>query len=101
MKYEKAEQTLPDFIVKMIQEYIDGCYVYIPRKEENRKAWGQQTDYKNDLKRRNSAICDKFKRGETIRSLAGEYYLTEQTIRRIIREEKDHVPARNKHQLEK
>jgi len=53
------------------------------------------------LKRRNSAICDKFKRGETIRSLAGEYYLTEQTIRRIIREEKDHVPARNKHQLEK
>jgi len=34
MKYEKAEQTLPDFIVKMIQEYIDGCYVYIREKKK-------------------------------------------------------------------
>lgn len=33
MKYIKAQDVLPEEIVKIIQEYIDGEYLYIPRKK--------------------------------------------------------------------
>ncbi len=32
MKYEKAQNILPDGIIEMIQNYIDGGYIYIPKK---------------------------------------------------------------------
>ena len=43
MKYEKALDILPEHVVKTIQQYIDGSYIYIPRKSENRRSWGEQT----------------------------------------------------------
>ncbi|CAH2213553.1 hypothetical protein [Tepidibacter aestuarii] len=39
MKYIKSQNVLPEEIVKIIQEYVDGEYLYVPRKNENRKAW--------------------------------------------------------------
>ena len=41
MKYEKAQNILPQYIVNLIQEYIDGGYLYIPRKNENKKILGR------------------------------------------------------------
>ncbi len=32
MKYEKAQNILPEDVIELIQEYIDGGYLYIPRK---------------------------------------------------------------------
>ena len=37
MRYQKANEILPENLVELIQKYIDGGYVYIPRKQENRK----------------------------------------------------------------
>ena len=37
MKYSNAHNILPVDIVKIIQEYVDGEYLYIPRKEEEQK----------------------------------------------------------------
>ena len=37
MRYQKASEILPVELVKLIQDYIDGEYVYIPRKQENKK----------------------------------------------------------------
>ena len=34
MKYSNAHSILPVDIVKIIQQYVDGEYLYIPRKEE-------------------------------------------------------------------
>ena len=34
MKYVKAQDVLPKEILKIIQEYVDGKYLYIPRKNE-------------------------------------------------------------------
>ncbi len=34
MKYIKATDVLPVEILEIIQEYIDGEYIYIPRKCE-------------------------------------------------------------------
>lgn len=91
MKYEKAQNILPEDVVELIQQYIDGSYLYIPRKCENKKAWGENSGIKNELKDRNVEIFNSYKKGSSIKILAEKYYLTEQTIRRIIREEKKKI----------
>lgn len=88
MKYAKAQDVLPEEIVKIIQEYVDGKYLYVPRKGENHKCWGEKSGIKNDLKVRNNEIYKKYIDGATINELTQEYYLSEKSIRRIIRQEK-------------
>lgn len=44
MKYEKAQTLLPKDIVELIQQYVDGKYIYIPRKTENKKIWEKIVD---------------------------------------------------------
>lgn len=88
MKYIKALDVLPEEIVKVIQEYVDGEYLYVPRKNENHKTWGEKSGIKNSLKVRNNEIYKKYIDGATINELTQEYYLSEKSIRRIIRQEK-------------
>ena len=84
MSYKKAQDVLPEEILKIIQEYIDGEYIYIPRKNENHKSWGEKSGIKDSLKIRNNEIYKKYLNGATINELAQEYYLSEKSIRRII-----------------
>ncbi|WWU64735.1 CD3324 family protein [Clostridium baratii] len=88
MSYKKAQDVLPEEILKIIQEYIDGEYIYIPRKNENYKSWGEKSGIKDSLKIRNNEIYKKYLNGATINELAQEYYLSEKSIRRIIGQEK-------------
>ncbi len=88
MKYAKAQDVLPEEIVKIIQEYVDGKYLYVPRKDENHKTWGEKSGIKNSLKVRNNEIYKKYVDGTTINELTHEYYLSEKSIRRIIGKEK-------------
>lgn len=88
MKYAKAQDVLPEEIVKIIQEYVDGKYLYVPRKDENHKTWGEKSGIKNSLKVRNNEIYKKYVDGTTINELTQEYYLSEKSIRRIIGKEK-------------
>lgn len=37
MKYVKAQDVLPEEIIEILQKYVDGKYLYIPRKNENQK----------------------------------------------------------------
>lgn len=88
MKYVKALDVLPEEIIKIIQEYVDGEYLYVPRKNENHKAWGEKSGIRKSLKVRNKDIYKKYLDGVTINQLTQEYYLTEKSIRRIISEQK-------------
>ncbi|MBP1890760.1 Mor family transcriptional regulator [Clostridium moniliforme] len=88
MKYIKAKDVLPNKILKIIQEYVDGEYLYIPRKECNHKSWGEKSGIKNSLRIRNNEIYNKYLNGATINSLTKEYFLSEKSIQRIIYEEK-------------
>lgn len=72
MKYVKAQDVLPEKIVKIIQEYADGKYLYVPRKKENHKAWGEKSGIKNSLKVRNNKIYKKYIDGATINELTQE-----------------------------
>ena len=56
MSYIKAEKILPEELIRQIQEYADGVYIYIPRKPGTRRSWGQETAYKSELLARNDRI---------------------------------------------
>ena len=43
MSYRSAEKVLPFELIELIQQYVDGDYLYIPRKESKRKKWGENT----------------------------------------------------------
>jgi Mor family transcriptional regulator len=85
MKYENAQNILPNEIVKIIQQYVDGSYLYIPKKDQNKKKWGENSGFKDELKKRNIEIYNDFNNGISIKDLANKYYLTENSIRRIVR----------------
>lgn len=88
MKYIKAQNVLPEEVIKLIQQYVDGDYLYIPRKDGEQKAWGEKSGTKKLLASRNSEIYGKYLQGQSVDGLSGEYYLSEQSIRRIISQEK-------------
>jgi Mor family transcriptional regulator len=88
MKYAKAQDVLPEEIIKIIQEYIDGKYLYVPRKDDNHKSWGEKSGIRHSLKIRNNEIYKKYINGSTINELTKEYYLSEKSIRRIISQER-------------
>ena len=84
MSYIKAEEILPEELIRQIQEYADGVYIYIPRKPGTRHAWGQKTDYKAELIIRNEHIRIDHASGESVTALSRKYHLSEKSIRRIL-----------------
>ncbi len=88
MGYIRAEEILPVEIIELIQQYVDGANIYIPRKQENRKEWGTETAYRYELQSRNALIYQDYLSGMTVQEIAESYYLSEKSIQRIIREKR-------------
>ena len=86
MGYRKAEQVLPLELIELIQNYVDGECLYIPRKMEERRNWGEQTNIRNELKERNTQIVSDHENGVCVKELAVKYYLSVKSIQRILRE---------------
>ena len=88
MRYKKAQDILPKHIIEILQEYVDGEYLYIPIKNNTKKSWGEKSGLKKELSERNKEIFNKYQNGMKIKELTSQYYLTESSIRRLIREQK-------------
>jgi len=99
MKYVKAQNLLPTEIIRIIQEYVDGEFIYIPRKDGNQKAWGEKSGAKDSLKDRNNLIFRKYMNGIKVADLSKEHYLSEQSIRRIISQQKARFPISSHNHL--
>ena len=84
MSYRKAEEILPKEIIKIIQQYVDGETIYIPRILENKKEWGSRTKTKKELEERNSKIFKDYLNGYRISNLSEKYFLSEKSIQRIV-----------------
>lgn len=84
MSYVNARDIFPDEILEIIQNYVDGEYIYIPKKEENKRSWGELTKSKEELLIRNTRIYEDYLMGLSIQSLSERYYLSPKTIQRII-----------------
>lgn len=84
MSYYNGKDILPEDLITAIQEYVDGEYLYIPRKNGNRKSWGELTDSRNAIIRRNIEIHNKYLSGISVKELAKDYFLSDKTIYSII-----------------
>lgn len=84
MSYKKASDILPQNLLSIIQDYVDGEYIYIPRKECNRKLWGDNTQNREELYARNLIIYKKYKSGISVKRLSEMYYLSPKWIQKII-----------------
>lgn len=94
MGYIKAEEILPLEIIELIQQYVDGQNIYIPRKVENRQSWGSGTETKQELYMRNQQIYTDYLAGDEVSELASRYYLSEKSIQRIVREKRKNQMSR-------
>lgn len=85
MVYMRAEEILPVEIIEMIQQYVDGESIYIPRKLLHRQAWGTGTQIEQELLRRDRQIYEDYLAGSKTEELACKYFLSEKSIQRILR----------------
>lgn len=88
MGYKKAEKILPIEILELVQEYIDGECIYIPRKDGDKKPWGSNTETKKEIEARNENIYYEYIEGKNTNELAEKYFLSIKTIQKIIRKKK-------------
>lgn len=83
MKYENACDVLPEELLKEIQKYAAGKLLYIPSGEE-KKGWGETSGYRDRLQRRNLMIRNKYAHGMTLCELSDEYFLSVDSIKKIV-----------------
>jgi len=84
MRYKNAKDIFPKDVLALIQKYTDGEYIYIPRKTDNRKSWGENTHSKTETQERNEKIYVQYKSGRKADELAQQYFLSVKSIQRII-----------------
>lgn len=84
MKYINARDILPDALVRELQRYIQGGYLYIPADQARQKRWGEVSGYRQELQRRNRQIAEEFRNGIPMEELAEKYFLSVHAIRKII-----------------
>lgn len=86
MSYKRADDILPENILEILQMYVSGEAIYVPKKKECRKRWGSSTGVNEKLRIRNEQILKQHQKGVSTKELAQRYYLTEKSIQRILRE---------------
>ncbi|MBO5734969.1 MAG: ParB-like nuclease domain-containing protein [Clostridia bacterium] len=91
MNYENGKDIFPETLLKQIQKYVSGKLVYIP-VAETKKSWGESSGYKQYLAERNRNIKEKFKAGAGIEQLADEFYLSCESIKKIVYSKKEELP---------
>lgn len=84
MDYKNAICVLPDNLITAIQQHIDGEYLYIPRKNENKKAWGELKNSKQLYAQRNAVIFEEYNSGTTVNELSNKYFLSPKTVYKIL-----------------
>jgi Mor family transcriptional regulator len=89
MSYKKANDILPYDLLSAVQQYIDGEYIYIPRKTDSKLPWGANTDTRKIVETRNREILAKRVAGCSVGDLAEQYFLSEKAIYKIINASKN------------
>ena len=83
MGYKKADSLWPRALLLAVQQYVDGEYLYIPRKQGCKRAWGETTKARESLRARNRRIAHERANGAPVPDLAERYFLSEKTIYKI------------------
>ena len=83
MSYIKAEDVLPQELIRTIQQYVDGKAIYIPSLQK--KTWGSETRTRALLLERDRQIYAAYQAGMSVQALAQKYSISDKSIQRIIR----------------
>ena len=86
MKYKNAVAVLPTELIEEIQKYIQGEFLYIPKKDK--RTHRAVTEYKIELEKRNNRIYKMHLEGMSNEHLAKNFNLAQSSIRRILIEQR-------------
>ncbi|MBE9914964.1 hypothetical protein G8C92_13050 [Paenibacillus donghaensis] len=84
MKYINADEIFPSELLEEIQKYVHGKTIYIPKAKGSRKKWGEKNGNRALLQQRNDQIREQYAEGASIGELAARFYLSYESIRKII-----------------
>lgn len=87
MIYKNARGILPDSLIAEIQKYVDGESIYIPAKSEGKTEWGHRNGARKQYEKRNAEIRSLFDRNIPVSEISNRYFLSSDTVRKIIRSE--------------
>lgn len=96
MRYINGQDLIPRELLDLLQDYVQGAYVYIPKREDTKRRWGEQTNYVMELKHRNKLIYRKYLEGVSTSNLISIFHLSSSSIRRIILQERRTCDFMNK-----
>ncbi len=96
MGYKRADEILPEDILKLVQKYVSGEIIYVPKETDTRKKWGSNTDTQKKLALRNQQIWQEYREGTAIEELAKRYFLTAKSIQRILKNIRTKPPMETK-----
>lgn len=83
MRYRNAAEILPEELLKEIQTYVEGDFLYIP-KTSSRKEWGAGNGSRIFYQERNREMKRLFQSGTPIDALSARYGLADSTIKKIV-----------------
>ncbi|MGD6805162.1 CD3324 family protein [Rossellomorea vietnamensis] len=84
MKAVKTQHVLPEHLLKEIQKYVQGETIYIPKQKSSYQKWGSRSGGRKMIEERNARIKEAFKNGCRIDRLAEDYFLSPETIKKIV-----------------
>lgn len=85
MDYVNGKVVLPPELMRQIQKYAQGNLVYIPKKDDKRAGWGEKNGTRSAIADRNNKIIEAYRKGSRLPELAAMFYLSEESIRKILR----------------
>lgn len=100
MKYVNGSTFLPEQLLAEVQKYVEGVYIYIPKKGANRRAWGENTNHHREMELRNLQIFDQYLEGASYETLVNRFHLSDKSIRRIVLAEKKRLEPKGEHMKE-
>ena len=84
MSYKKATKVIPAELLEQLQQHIDGEYLYIPKLDDKKKKWGENTHSKEATRKRNADIYCQYLSGTSTKELAEIHFLSQKTVQKII-----------------
>ena len=79
MSYRNGRDVLPPEVLMLVQQYVQGESIYIPRKDVRAAAPKNAA-----LHERNLRICRAYAGGQTVKQLSERYFLSTQAIYKIL-----------------
>ncbi len=88
MTYKNAVEVLPEELVTEIQKHVNGCLLYIPTSSDTKVGWGESNGTKQKYIERNLRICELYENNVPLYEISQKFYLSEDSIRKVIRQSK-------------